>query len=652
MCGIAGIVDFEAPLERAPLERMVVALGRRGPDAHGVFVDGPCGLAHTRLSIIDPEGSPQPMSAPELGATIAYNGELYNYRALRAELLASGAQLRTAGDTEVILRLLATLDLAAVTRLDGMFAFALWQARQRRILLVRDRLGIKPLFYALPRPGLLVFGSEIKAVLAHPAVERALEEDTLRQVLRFRASYGPRTLYRGVRQLEPGHALRFDEGGARIERHFDLETAVAAARRASEGRSEDELRARCGTLFEEAVRKRLVADVPLGAFLSGGLDSSLVVATMCRLRGTEPTRTFSVGFRDDPSSELPHARLVARHLGTLHTEVQVDERDYLEGLADLTGCRDAPVSEPADVAIARMSTVAKEEVKVVLTGEGADESFAGYPKYALARVPGAAGGILRALGPERAARLAGRLGLDRRRALVATRALAPRQEVDRLAQWFSYMDRELLATLLPGLDWSPAHWDETRRVHAEALGTTTLTDRVARMQYLDALTYLPCNLLERGDRMTMASGLEARFPFLDRELFPFGIALDTRHKLRGRSSKHLLRELAREQLPPSILARKKWGFRVPLARWFRGALEPMLRDHLGSGSGLCGTYGDARRIADLLDRHRSGADDANLTLWTLLTAEVWYRHVFLARDGGGPGPRPDPGPGTVASRPG
>lgn len=632
MCGIAGILDFSGAIERAHLERMVASLGRRGPDAHGTFVDGPCGLAHTRLSVIDPEGSPQPMTLPELAATIVYNGELYNYRELRAELQRDGDAFLTAGDTEVILRLLSEHDIERIARLDGMFAFALWHGRRQQLLLVRDRLGVKPLFYSLPSPGLLVFGSEIKALLAHPAIDRSLDEDTLRQVLRSRASYGPSTLYRGVQQLAPGCALSFDARGSRVARYWELDAAIASARAATREDSDAERLERCGTLFERAVEKRLVADVPLGAFLSGGLDSSLVVATMCRLRGAEPTRTFSVGFRDDPFSELPHARLVSERLGTVHTEVLVDERDYVEHLADLSGCRDAPVSEPADVAIARMSTTAKQHVKVVLTGEGADEAFAGYPKYAFARAPALVGSLVRAMGPARVAGLASRLGLDRRRALVAARALAHAREIERLVQWFSYMDRELLSSLLPGLEWTDAHWNETIRNQAEALRGTSLTDAVARMQYLDALTYLPCNLLERGDRMTMASGLEARFPFLDRELFPFGIGLESRHKLRGRESKVLLRRLARDVLPPAILARRKWGFRVPLERWFRGALRPMLRDHLDARAGLCGTYGDRARIARLLDDHHSGATDANLTLWTLLTAEVWYQHVYQARD--------------------
>jgi asparagine synthase (glutamine-hydrolysing) len=634
MCGIAGVVDFARTPDPAALSHMSTSLARRGPDADGLFRDGPCALVHRRLSVIDPAGSPQPMTAPDLGVTIVYNGELYNYRELRAELQRSGAPLATAGDTEVILRLLAGFELAQILRLDGMFAFALWHAQRRELLLVRDRLGVKPLFYALPRPGLLVFGSEIKALLAHPEVERGLELGALRQALRFRATYGPHTLYRGVRQLEPGCALRFGAGGHQSERYWALEAAVLAERERQRGRSEPELRARCGTLFEAAVEKRLVADVPLGAFLSGGLDSSLTVAVMCRLRAGEPTRTFAVGFRDDEASELPHARLVAERLGTLHTEVHVDEHDYLAHLSDLSGCRDAPVSEPADVAIARMSTRAKEHVTVVLTGEGADEGFAGYPKYAFARVPGLVRGLVRGLGPERVAGLAARLGLDRRRAQVAARALAQHGEVERLVQWFSYLDRELLCALLPGLEWSAAQWEETHAPQAAILRATRLDDPLARMQLLDALTYLPCNLLERGDRMTMASGLESRFPFLDRELFPYGLALARRHKQRRRQSKFLLRALARDVLPPAILARAKWGFRVPLARWFRGALEPFLRDHLESGTGLCGTYGERSRIRRLLDDHRSGVTDASLTLWTLLSAEVWYQQVYRGRDAG------------------
>lgn len=634
MCGIAGIVDFTRAVERAHLDAMAVSLGRRGPDARGILVDGPCGLAHTRLSIIDPEGSPQPMTVPDLPLALVYNGELYNYRELRAELVQRGEPFRTAGDTEVVLRLLAELDPGLLPRLDGMFGFGLWQRGERRLLLARDRIGVKPLFYALPRPGLLVFGSEIKALLAHPEVDRRLEETTLRQVLRFRATYGSGTLYRGVRQLEPGCALLFDEHGSRITRYWRLEAAIESARASLQGSSPAQRLERCAALFDAAVAKRLVADVPLGAFLSGGLDSSLVVAAMRRMQGAEPTRTFSVGFRDDPASELPHARLVAEHLGTLHTEVLVDERDYVEALVDLSGCRDAPMSEPADVAIARMSRAAKQHVKVVLAGEGADEAFAGYPKYGFARVPERLGRLVRALGPGRVAGLAARLGLDRRRALVAARALAQVREVERLVQWFSYMDRELLASLLPGLEWSETQWEGTLRDQEEAMALAPPGDRVARMQYLDARTYLPCNLLERGDRMTMSAGLEARFPFVDRELLPFGIALETSDKLRGRTSKVLLRQLARDVLPPRIRSRRKWGFRVPLARWFRGALQPMLRDHLDSRVGLCALYGDRERIERLLTEHASGEADSNLTLWTLLTAEIWFQGVYLARDKG------------------
>ncbi|MBI3843454.1 MAG: asparagine synthase (glutamine-hydrolyzing) [Planctomycetes bacterium] len=633
MCGIAGYVDF-ASRRPSPeiLESMTRSLRHRGPDASGVLVDGPCGLAHTRLSIIDLEGSAQPMRVAASAIALVFNGEIYNYRELRSKLVSAGIGFETNGDTEVLLRCVDGEWTDALSRFDGMFAFAAWDRVRERLLLARDPFGKKPLFFATPSRGTLVFGSEIKAVLQHPAVDRELDADALRQALRFRAVYGVRSLYRGVRQLEPGCFIEFDADGVRAGRYFDLSEQVALARETMHGLDDDALVREGGRIFEGAVRKRLIADVPVGAFLSGGLDSSLVVAVMRALRAPEEeVRTFSVGFRNDPGDELPHARLVAQTLGTRHTEVPLTESDYQSSFADLTACRDAPISEPADLAIARMSEVARRTVKVVLSGEGSDEAFCGYPKYAFARMPGALRAGIRFLGPERVATFAARLGLDRRRALVAARALAPTNELSRLVQWFSDFDRMTLRTLLPGLDWSDDNWRETTRSQREALDRTRRigASAVVRMQAVDCLTWLPCNLLERGDRMTMAAGLEARVPFLDKQLVPFGLALPDRFKVRGRTLKWIVRQWARDRIPPSIVRRPKWGFRVPLASWFRGDMRPMLFDYLTNPRGVCGTWGDSRRVQALLESHDSGRADASLALWTLLATELWYQDVFL-----------------------
>jgi asparagine synthase (glutamine-hydrolysing) len=640
MCGIGGCVDFNRPVSRATLQAMTAALGRRGPDANGTLIEGACGLAHTRLSIIDPTGSPQPMAAPETGISLVYNGEMYNYVALRNELAASGEAFRTQGDTEVLLKFLARSWSGALPRFDAMFAFAAWDSRRQRLLLARDALGEKPLFYATPEPGVIVFGSEIKAVLAHPAVDRSLNADALRQAIRFRAVYGPETLHAGVRQLEPGTWLEFSRAGVSVGRFYDVVDEARQARAAIAGISDRDLIERGKALFLESVEERLVADVPVGAFLSGGLDSSLIVAAIRKVRppGAE-LRTYSVGFVGDPHSELPFAQTVADHLGTTHRAVAVGAQAYMDRMAELSACRDGPVSQPADIAIAELSQVAKQDVKVALSGEGADEVFAGYPKYAFARAPWIARRAIGLVGPENVAALAGALGVDRRRALVAARALGAPREVDRHSQWFSYLDRSRLAELLPGLGWTETAWERTLVSLTDALSRMDDTSELRRMQIGDCLTWLPGNMLERGDRMTMAEGLEVRVPFLDKALTPFGLALPDRVKVRGGVGKWIVRQWAADLIPPQILKRPKWGFRTPLNEWFRGEMRGFVTDYLTSGKGLIADYGDARGVRALLERHLSGEADASDALWTLLSAEVWYQDVFLARTQDRQGPQ-------------
>ncbi|HEX3367402.1 asparagine synthase (glutamine-hydrolyzing) [Phenylobacterium sp.] len=634
MCGIAGYVDFSRDaVDQHILSAMTRALARRGPDASGIYTNGPCGLAHTRLSIIDVAGSSQPMALPGGDVTIAYNGELYNYRELRGELEATGELFRTHGDTEVVLRAIGKEWTAALPRFDAMFALAAWDGPRQRLLLARDAVGEKPLFYATPSPGVLVFGSEIKALLEHPLVNRDLDEDALRQALRFRAVYGRDGLSQGVRQLEPGAWLTFDrEAGVTTGRFFNLADEVAQVRRGIRGVDDEELIRRGRDLFMDSVRQRLLADVPVGAFLSGGLDSSLIVAAMRGLRApNEQIQTFSVGFAGDPHSELKYAETVADAFHTQHRPVLVGPDAYISRLAELSACRDGPVSQPADVAIAEMSRLAKESVKVVLSGEGADEIFAGYPKHGFADPPWAIRSALTILQPARAAKIAGMLGLNSRRALVAFRAMAGANEIDRLVQWFSYFDRDGLRDLFPGLGWSDSEMTRSAATQAAALEAVAGEGPLFRMQAVDFATWLPGNMLERGDRMTMAEGLEARMPFLDKELAAFGMALPDRLKIRGGVGKWIVRQWARELLPPEIINRPKWGFRAPLAEWFRGPMRDMLYGYLTDGNGLVGRYGEKDAVLELLRSNDTGEADAGEPLWTLLTAEVWYREVFLAR---------------------
>jgi asparagine synthase (glutamine-hydrolysing) len=634
MCGFAGVVDFSVRGDRsadaqegaaALLERMGETIAHRGPDERGRLIEGACGLAHRRLSIVDLSGSHQPMSLPGCDVSLAYNGELYNYQALRQSLAARGEKFQTAGDTEVLLRWVAAKWADGLRDLDGMFAFAAWDRSRQRLLLVRDPIGEKPLFYAAPRADLLVFGSEVKAVLAHPEVQGQIDEDSLRQALRFRTVYGERSLYRGVRQVPPGFYLEFDRDGSRLKPYFDLVNEARGAQGPLQGMSEGALIEHGRELLETAISERLMADVPLGVFLSGGLDSSLIAAITKRISPEHSVRTFSVGFESDEHSETGFAREVAEAIGAVHTEVRVGPEEFQRRLGALSGFRDGPVSEPADVAVAALSRAARQHVKVVLSGEGADEAFAGYPKYTLARVPRLAGRAIALAGPARVAKLASWAGMDRRRALVAARAIAPWGECDRLTQWFSYFDQQDLAALLPGLGWSSGAWCETAGEQKAALKSADGLSRIARMQAVDCLTWLPGNMLERGDRMTMSQGLELRPPFLDRQLVAFGLALPDRMKVRGKWTKWIVRQWGSTELPPAIHRRPKWGFRVPLARWFRAELREMLFDYLGTAGGLCGMYGNRRAIFDLLNRHDSGQVDANLALWGLLSAEIWYQ---------------------------
>ena len=632
MCGIAGYVDFAGAPDSKVLTAMTKALARRGPDASGIWIDGPCGFAHTRLSIIDVAGSPQPMAFPESDVAIVYNGETYNYRELRAELEALGERFETNGDTEVLLRWIARDWTEALPRFDAMFAVGCWDKRRHRLLLARDPVGEKPLFYACPSPGVLIFGSELKALLEHPLIDTDLNEDALRQVLRFRAVYSNESLRQGIQQLEPGTYLEFTRDGVKVGRFFVLADEIRKARDSWRGIDDNELIRRGRDLFMDSVRQRLVADVPVGAFLSGGLDSSLIVATMRELRAPhEQIQTFSVGFSGDPHSELGYAETVADAFHTLHRPILVGPDVYVRRLAELSACRDAPVSQPADVAIAEMSRVARESVKVVLSGEGADEIFAGYPKHLYANPPWLMRKALSIMQPANAARLLGMVGMDHTRALVAFRAMAGASEVDRLAQWFSYFDRGRLRDLFPGLGWSDADMGRTISAQAAALAGFAGEGPLLRMQAADFATWLPSNMLERGDRMTMAEGLEMRPPFLDKELVAFGLALPDRLKICGGVGKWIVRQWAKDILPPQIANRAKWGFRVPLDEWFRGPMRDMLYGYLTSAKGLIGRYGDREAVAELLTSHDRGLINAGELLWTLLTAEIWYCDVYLQK---------------------
>ncbi len=561
---------------------------------------------------------------------IVYNGELYNYRELRCELEGQGVQFNTQGDSEVVLAMIARHWVDALRRFDGMFGIAVWDELEQRLLLARDPIGEKPLFIS-QTDGRLIFASEVQGVLAGLEATPSLNMNCVRQALRFRALYGTETLFNGIEQLLPGGWFEFSANERSVGRFFCLRHEVERARMTTNGHEDSELIDRGRELFVQSVRERMVADVPVGAFLSGGLDSSLIVATMRALSPDHEINTFSVGFEGDPNSELPFAADVATALETRHHAIRVSPTDFIERLSELSVCRGGPVSEPADVAIACMSREAKKYVKVVLSGEGADELFAGYPKYRFADAGVGLRSAVRLAEPLRLIDLARLIGLPTRRARIALRALSGKTELDRLVSWFSYTDRALLRSWFPSIDWSDDAWSMTTAFQAEVLREASGLSCLGRMQYLDVATWLPGNLLERGDRMTMAEGLEARPPFLDTELVAFGLALPDRLKFRSGIGKRIVRQWAESILPAHIVSRRKWGFRVPLGKWFREDLKEWLGEALLADDGFCGEFGSQSAILRLLEEHCSGAQDHDLTLWTLLSTDIWYRTVIQGR---------------------
>ncbi|MCR9244246.1 MAG: asparagine synthase (glutamine-hydrolyzing) [bacterium] len=615
MCGIVGVRRFDGrSVEEGLLRAMAARLHHRGPDGDGfaIYAGGAVGFGHTRLSIIDLAGSPQPMTSVAAPVHLTYNGEIFNYAAVREELAKNGVEFRTAGDTEVLLETVRIDELHGLDRLNGQFAFACFDERTDRLLLARDRVGILPLYY-YEGPGFLAFASEVKALL--PAIGAPeLDDDAVEDYLTYRSVPPGRTLFRGVKKLAAGHALTVDKSGKVEERvWWQLPRDLAGEQLTGD----DAIRAVADTL-ERAVERRLVADVPVGAYLSGGLDSSLTVALMKKVRAGGEVETFSAGFADPRFDELPYARQVSEAVGTNHHEIHVTAEDFQSLWERLCWHRDGPISEPADVAIFRIAEQARESVKVLLSGEGADELFAGYPKYAFEPTVGKAA-LLPAFLRVPIARMGERLlPGSKYRMRQAARALTGRTTAERLQTWFA-----------------PFTWYERRALRQSFGQLRTLGqyercagDHLRRMLYVDCHTWLADNLLERGDRMSMAASIENRPPFLDHELVELAFRVDSDMKVRGKSGKWIVKEVARRFLPGTIVDRKKVGFRVPLDEWFRGGLKDYAHDLLLGKDSFVSTYLERAPIEAMLGDHMRGRRNEELRLWTLLGFEVWHR-AFL-----------------------
>ncbi len=572
----------------------------------GVWLDGPVGMTHTRLSIIDLQGSQQPMASTDLRQHLVFNGEILNYRELRREL---SYPFRTQGDTEVLLATYKKYGPAGVESLRGQFAFAVHDADTGETHLFRDRMGILPLYY-YTGPNVFAFASEIKALL--PVIDGAsVDEDSLHDYLAHRAVPSPHTLIKGVRKLPQGyHLVVKPDGSCRLSPYWELATESSAPK-IGDSRAVD--------LVEEAlrrsVRESLVADVPVGVYLSGGVDSSLLTAMTRHENPNQILHSFGASFGDERYDESSWARKVSSITGTTHHEVVVTAGDFLDNWAKLSWHRDGPLSEPADVAIFRLAQLAREEVKVVLSGEGSDELFGGYPKYLYA-------GATRWLGAIPSAGLLGQLEkslpVEKTRLRIAIRALAENAYDERMRAWFA----PFTVAERDRLTGRPAHRgapDAYRRGRGDAL---------RRMLYADTSVWLADNLLERGDRMSMAASLETRPPFLDHRLVELAFDLPSRVKTNGRTTKWVLKQVAHRYLPADIVDRPKVGFKVPLDSWFRHGLRDMAFDLLTGNSSYVGNNFDRAMVTQLLDDHTNSRRDEESRIWTLVSLEVWYRELL------------------------
>ena len=637
MCGISGVavpasrgraIDVDA------VERMSASLTHRGPDDSGLTVDGKVALANRRLSIVDVPGGHQPMTSADGRLTVTYNGEIYNAPHLRRELEARGRRYRTNCDTEAVLHAYAEHGRDAVQRLRGCFAFALWDQRTRELTLVRDRLGVRPLYYTHASDGTIAFASEIKALLAGGFARAEANVAALSSYLTNGATYGEETMFVGVRRLLPGHQLVWRDGEVRTDRYWDVPEP------ADDGPllEADEHVEQWSALFRESVELRLMADVPIGVLLSGGIDSSAIAAVMTELTGA-PIRTFSVGFAEKQANELGYARLVARHLGSEHREVTVTGEDFFAALPRLAWHADEPMGHSASVPLAFLSQLAATEVKAVLCGEGGDETLAGYARYRRTLQNVAAG---RRYDRVTTASL-------RRRVATAVGALPRRsRQAQRLRRTFLHRPVELRSlyfdnfavfgsdTLAGLLTAEAAARVGERNPHAEAerfFAARRDTDLLARMLYADQKTYLQ-GLLMKQDRMSMAASLESRVPFLDHRLVELGALLPGNLKLRhGRTTKYVLRRTMKGVLPDPILTRGKRGFPVPLDIWLRGPFRHMLDEYVLGDRVLQRGLFERVALERLVHEHEAGSRHGQ-RLWTLIALELWAR-CFL--DGEEPG---------------
>lgn len=630
MCGILGFInaDRQQPASEQTARQMAAAIVHRGPDDEGFYFKEHVALGMRRLSIIDLAGGHQPISNEDDSVWVVFNGEIYNFPELRAQLAARGHQFRTHSDTEVLVHLYEDYGDELVQHLNGMFAFALWDARRARLLLARDRMGEKPLYFTQLRDGTFVFASELKSLVQHPGVERRINLLALRKYLQYEFVPAPHTMFEGVHKLRPAERLIFERGRWRTERYWRL-SYEGERLKINQAAAAAQVRAR----LREAVRLRLVADVPLGVLLSGGIDSSAVAALACEAAQGR-VKTFSIAFAEKSFDESSYARLVAAHLGTEHYEQRFTEREMLAIVPEIPRLLDEPLGDGSLIPTFLLSRFTREHVTVALGGDGGDELLAGYPTYVAHRMAGYYQALPQFLRGNLIEPMIARLPVStdnlsfdfKAKRFVRGAAQPPgMRHTVWMGSYDAWQQRQLLHS-----DIIAQYSDE--EVFAEILpydhqnGASQL-DVVERMMTLDATHYLSECVLFKVDRASMAASLETRAPFLDHTFVEFLSRLPLRLKLRGHlggwTGKYLLKQALRHQLPSQVINRPKKGFGMPVAKWVKGELRPLVRDTFAPERLQRQGLFNAAYVQRLLDEHERGVADHRKLIWTLLMFELW-----------------------------
>ncbi|MGB6130417.1 MAG: asparagine synthase (glutamine-hydrolyzing) [Acidobacteriaceae bacterium] len=636
MCGICGkyMFDREASVPAPLIRSMADAIRHRGPDDEGFYVSGQIGLGFRRLSIIDLSGGHQPLSNEDGTVWIVFNGEIYNYQDLRVELLQKGHTFRTQSDTEVIVHLYEEYGRDCVQRLRGMFAFAIWDERERTLFLARDRVGIKPLYYHVHRD-FIAFGSEMKAILADAAVPREVAPELIDRFLTYYYMPGNETLLKNLFKLEPGHTLTAQNGTFEVRQYWDLSFPDSHSRQ-SEGDLEEQLIA----LLDETVQLHMISDVPVGFLLSGGLDSTAMLSFAAQ-KTDKPISTFTIGFSGEGVvDERPYARLAAERFGARHHELSISPGDFAEFLPGYVWHMEEPVCEPPAIALYYISRLARQHVTVLISGEGGDEAFAGYENYRnnfwFERIKAALGPLRRPVGA--GMEFLGNAAQSRVLTKYGPRMAVPFEQYyqGRTSSGFEFFSQqkaslyseEMARQVDPELSVAV-----TRRLIAQAPQSGILN----KMLYVDTKSWLPDDLLIKADKMTMANSLELRVPLLDHKVLEFAAGLPRNQKVRGWTMKYMLKKALRGRVPEEIVARRKVGFPVPYRAWLRNGLRDWVGEILLDRSTLDRGYFQKRTIEKLLERNAVGAEYSK-EVFSLVVLELWHRSFADGapiRDGAG-----------------